>query len=273
MSGTSRLAGHRTGVRILQVTDLHILAGVGQTLLGVDTEKSCRNVFDKIRQEEDDVALILLTGDLVQDPCISSYSRLYSWLQEMDWAFYCLPGNHDDPRLMVSTLVGNNVHFQPHILLDHWQIICLDSAIWSSPGGYLDSKQLALLENCLVAYPEHHALIALHHHAVTSGSAWMDTMVLGNADEFLAILERFQQVRLVLSGHVHQVMDVNRGSLRLLATPSTCFQFTPQSEQFALDEIPPGYRWLELFDDGTFDTGVRRLEHSPKGLDMASEGY
>lgn len=260
-------------VRILQITDLHILAQPGQTLLGVDTGRSFSDVLQKARREQSDVRLVLLTGDLAQDPVVETYTRLRGWLQTSGWEYYCLPGNHDDPALMAASLCGSRVHYQQQILLDHWQIICLDSSVRGSPGGFLAEAQLDYLEACLSRYPGHHALVALHHHPILTGSAWLDTMVLGNKDSFMVLLQRFPQVRVVLSGHVHQCMSLDRNGVRFLATPATCFQFKPHTEAFALDEKPPGYRWLELGDEGSFTTGVERLDDLPQGLDRASSGY
>jgi 3',5'-cyclic-AMP phosphodiesterase len=48
--------------------------------------------------------------------------------------------------------------------------------------------------------------------------------------------------------------------VRLLAVPSTCAQFLPHSEQFAVDPSPPGYRRLTLRSDGSIDTEVLRVE-------------
>jgi len=101
----------------------------------------------------------------------------------------------------------------------------------------------------------------------------MDTMVLENADEFLTVIQKHPHARVVVFGHVHQAMDEVRGRLRLLASPSTCFQFKPKSLAFALDRVPPGYRWIELYSDGTIDTGVERLPEMPAGLEFTSNGY
>ena len=48
-----------------------------------------------------------------------------------------------------------------------------------------------------------------------TGAAWLDTMILGNAEEFFALLARFPQVKAVVFGHIHQAMDVSRDGLRL----------------------------------------------------------
>jgi 3',5'-cyclic-AMP phosphodiesterase len=60
-------------------------------------------------------------------------------------------------------------------------------------------------------------------------------------------------------GHVHQQHDSLRRGVRMLATPSTCAQFLPHSEQFAIDAAPPGYRCLSLHADGRIETEVRRV--------------
>jgi Icc protein len=260
-------------VRILQITDLHFLAETNHTLLGVDTERSFAAVLEATNLKNETADFALLTGDLVQDPCVASYQRLQKWLTRLEIPCYCLPGNHDDVGLMGEILPGGNIHCQPQILLDRWQIICLDSTIPRHPGGRLANSQLDLLDTLLDEQPERYALVALHHHPVLSGSAWMDTMVLENANEFFAVLKKHPQARVVVFGHVHQEMDCRKDALRLIATPSTCFQFKPRNASFALDEIPAGYRWIELYSDGTMDTGVRRIEEIPAGLDFSCRGY
>jgi Icc protein len=44
--------------------------------------------------------------------------------------------------------------------------------------------------------------------------------------------------------------------VRYMATPATCAQFKPRSDDFALDDKPPGYRVLELMPDGSIATEV-----------------
>jgi 3',5'-cyclic-AMP phosphodiesterase len=60
-------------------------------------------------------------------------------------------------------------------------------------------------------------------------------------------------------GHVHQQFDSRRKGVRLLSVPSTCAQFLPHADQFALDPSPPGYRRLTLCADGSIDTEVIRV--------------
>jgi Icc protein len=60
-------------------------------------------------------------------------------------------------------------------------------------------------------------------------------------------------------GRARQPFEGLRRGVRLLATPSTCAQFQPRSDQFVIDNQPPAYRLLTLHSNGAIDTGVHML--------------
>jgi Icc protein len=271
----SSVRQHRAVIRIVQITDFHLLAKEHSRMLGVDTQASLEAVLQTVCEFREPPDVFLLTGDLVQDPEPATYRRLHRLLSELPAPVYCLPGNHDDVGLMAEALAdGHFIFMQPRIALAGWDIICLNSTIANDPCGHLSDDELDLLDRLLLQIPpENHVLVSFHHSPVLTGSRWLDTMVLDNAGDLFERLERYPNVRGIIMGHVHQHLDVRRGSLRLLACPSTCFQFKPHSRDFALDPLPQGYRWLELHPDGHVETGVERLVAVPSGLDLASGGY
>ncbi len=260
-------------IRIVQITDFHLLDDPARTMMGINTEQSFLAALDLAWRNHPGVDLFLLTGDLVQDATAATYRRLREYLDVLPVPCYCLPGNHDEAAKIRQFLLGGNIALQSQILLDGWQIICLDSTIPNDPGGCLPPEQMALLEAKLAEQPGRHAIVCLHHSPLPTGAAWLDTMMLANHEELFALCQRFPQVKAVVFGHIHQIMDVWRDGLRLLGCPSTCFQFHPDSEDFALDFLPQGYRWLELYPDGEIKTDVVRLDAVPAGLNMASGGY
>lgn len=260
-------------VRILQITDFHFCSRPGERLLGVDTEETFRDTLATALDEGFAPDMALLTGDLAQDAGLSAYRRLKKYLSLLPCPAYGLPGNHDDPTLMASALAGERIHFEPRIMLDHWQILCLNSTLPGVPVGRLASAQMDLMEGFLHEYPERYCLIALHHHPVPSGSAWMDTMQLENGAEFFSRLKGYPQVRGIVFGHVHQEMELEHRGLRILGTPSTCFQFKPSQAEFALDPVPSGYRWIELYPDGQIHSRIGRAAALPAGLNFAAGGY
>ncbi len=88
------------------------------------------------------------------------------------------------------------------------------------------------------------------------GSHWLDQVGLRNAEAFFAVLDRHSRARAVIWGHVHQEYAGQRGALALYGTPSTCAQFRPRIDGFAIDSLPPGFRILELGADGSIATAV-----------------
>lgn len=260
-------------VHIVQLTDFHLLANPDLGMMGIDTEESFASVVEAVRKERKGIDLFLLTGDLAQDPVAAVYRRLKPRLQALSAPCYCLPGNHDDASLIRDVLTDGTIFAQPRIVLDRWQIVLLNSTIPDDAGGCLPDSELERLESMLADRPDLHALVCLHHSPLPTGAEWLDTMMLSNADRLAAVTARYPLARTVVCGHVHQAMDRIWGHLRVLSCPSTCFQFSPTSRTFALDALPPGYRWLLLHPDGRVETEVVRTASLPKGLDMSSGGY
>ncbi len=225
---------------------------------GVDTEASFKAVLEHALNRHTDIDLILVTGDLAQTPCDYSYQLIDQVLQNTGIPGLCLPGNHDDPLLMQSIFNGV-IGYQKHLILQNWQIIALSSHKAGSEGGFLADAEQQTLHQTLTQHPQP-ALIAVHHHPVPCGSRWMDRMIISNAETLFNTIQPFSQVKGVVFGHIHQVLDREYQGIRLLGCPSTCFQFKPQSEHYALDQQPAGYRVLDLQTDGSFTTDIIRLE-------------
>jgi Icc protein len=154
-----------------------------------------------------------------------------------------------------------------------WQILLLDSTVPGADGGALAPAELGWLDEALGATGAPHALVCLHHAPLPTGSEWLDTMVLSNADAFFSVLDRHARVRGVLFGHIHQTFEAERNGVRILASPSTCVQFAKVRPRFGVDPRPPGYRWLGLAPDGAIHTRVRRLARPVGGLDLGAGGY
>jgi Icc protein len=260
-------------ITILQLSDLHVMQASEGRLLGIETERYFHACIEQAFAEQRHFDLILLTGDLAQEPCTETYQRILTRLEIYKTPCVCLPGNHDDYEMMLQVLNTDSVNCRKQVFLGNWQVVSLNSRIPNDPGGRLESGELDFLENCLSNNPERNALIAVHHHVLPTNSPWMDTMIIDNSWELLALVDKFPQVKAITTGHIHQVMDVWKGTLRVLGAPSTCFQFTPATPKFSVDDTAPGYRLLELYADGRIETGVARLPEPLTGLQPTEDGY
>jgi 3',5'-cyclic-AMP phosphodiesterase len=141
-----------------------------------------------------------------------------------------------------------------------WLLVMLDSYLHGMASGRLGAPELARLDAALAAHPERHALVCLHHHPVAAGSRWLDAVSLENPAALFEVLDRHANVRLLVWGHAHQAWEGTRNGVRLLCTPSTCAQFKPGSDTFAIDTRPPAYRWFRLHADGRAESGVEWVD-------------
>ncbi|CAM3605073.1 Calcineurin-like phosphoesterase domain-containing protein [Bordetella sputigena] len=243
-------------VLVVQLTDPHLYAAPA-VMLGVNTDASLRAVVAAIRRDHGDADLLLATGDLSQDGSEMSYHRFADAVAPLGMPVRCLPGNHDAPAALQRAL---GVWTEPVNDLGPWRIVMLDSHADGSNAGHLERDQFELLDHALGTARGRPALVAMHHNAVQVSADWRDPMMLDNAAELFRHLTRWGNARILLWGHVHQDFDRRRGNVRMLATPSTCFQFAIRDGRHRLDPQPPGYRWLKLYPDGSIATGVRRLD-------------
>jgi 3',5'-cyclic AMP phosphodiesterase CpdA len=100
----------------------------------------------------------------------------------------------------------------------------LDTVRPGQVGGHVDAAQLAWLDRTLTANAGKTVIIVGHHallplHALDEGAAWSD-MLVDNAAEVRAVLERHRNVLAVVSGHHHLAASRVSGTVLYLASPS-----------------------------------------------------
>ncbi|MGR5132809.1 3',5'-cyclic-AMP phosphodiesterase [Vibrio alfacsensis] len=261
-------------IKLLQITDTHLFAADEGSLLSVRTADSFTAVVQEVHHRQVPFDYILATGDISQDHSAESYQRFAEGIAPLEKDCFWLPGNHDYKPNMGSVLPSAQIQSVEHRLLGEcWQLVLLDSQVVGVPHGRLSDQQLSLLEEKLAENPQRHTLVLLHHHPLLVGSAWLDQHTLKDAEAFWQIVERFENVKGILCGHVHQDMNVLHHGIRVMATPSTCVQFKPNSDDFALDSQSPGWRELELHRNGEITTQVSRLADGLFLPDFSSNGY
>ncbi|MGH8495931.1 MAG: 3',5'-cyclic-AMP phosphodiesterase [Gammaproteobacteria bacterium] len=246
-------------IRLLQITDPHLYAGDDGELGGVNTAASLRAVLETVQEDRWPPRAILATGDLVQDHSRAGYERFRDALGGFGIPVHCIPGNHDEPALMRELLDTPPFSYCGVAGYGSWTIPLLSTWLERNPGGRLGPAELERLERALSAHARNHVLVCLHHQPVPMGSPWIDEVGLADAADFLSVIDRHDNVRAVLWGHVHQESERERAGVLMMSTPSTSAQFEPHSKTFTYETARPGWRWLSLHADGTVETEVGRL--------------
>ncbi len=248
-------------VRLLQFSDTHLSGDPDATLRGVACLPALRRTLQEAQRRYSRHDAVLLTGDLVQDDPDG-----YRWIKETfrssSKPVLCLPGNHDIPAHMHASLKGEPFQICGTRQFERWIVVMLDSWLQNQAMGEIGAEQLAILQATLRTHRNLHALVCLHHQPIAMGSRWLDEVGLKDAEGFMRIIRSSPNVRGVLWGHVHQSLDAFIHGIRFMATPSTCAQFLPGSDGFAIDTRPPGYRTIELMPDGSIVSEVCWVEQA-----------
>lgn len=266
-------------IRVLQITDCHLGEHVGEQLAGMDTDASLDYVLAQIDSEQQNPArkadLLVATGDLANHGNTEAYRRLQDKLENLALPSAWLPGNHDDIHKMLE--VVDEAQLPGVVFAGNWVIVMLDSTIPDRVEGEIGPAELDRLAGVLDQLPEDcHIMICVHHQVLPVGSKWLDQQQIADFQKLIEILAGEKRLRLVVSGHVHQDSTMQHSDtpgVEFITSPSTCIQFAPATCDFKIDNQLPGYRWFDLHADGSFKTGISRVEKADLSMDLASSGY
>ena len=137
-------------VRLLQITDTHLMGDPAAAMRGVVTLESLRRVLRATRARIEDADALLLTGDVVHDDA-DGYAWIRAELGALRKPVLCIPGNHDDPELMRAGLAGEPFRHCGHHDFGGWRVVMLDSTVRGDAAGELAPAELRRLEAALGA--------------------------------------------------------------------------------------------------------------------------
>jgi Icc protein len=238
-------------IRVLHLTDPHLFADADGDLRGTVTQESLQRVLDHYEAGDWRADRALITGDLIQDDSAEAYDRFRELLLPLNMRMHCVPGNHDIRDFMRPICSRPPFSYCAKEEIRDWLLLGLDSCIKGDAGGEIAQEEFDRLDLIIDDSLAKHIMICLHHPPIPMGSAWLDTVALRNGDKLLERLQAADRVRLIVFGHVHQPYDAEHLGMQVIGTPSTCSQFKPGSDDFALDDRPPAYRRITLNGDGT----------------------
>lgn len=247
-----------TALKLTQITDLHLGPTPDFTCRNIATYQTLKAVLAAIERDGRGEDRLLLTGDIASDGQAQAYRQLDQLLSAQNKQALWLPGNHDRMDLMHKNFV--HFPFMPVFEDKNWAIIMLDSSLPDQPEGFISKDQMHQLEQYMDNLAHKNILVTMHHSPVAVNSLWVDKHRIANHSLLHKLLVAHGKVRAVINGHIHQEHQADWDGITVYATPSTCFQFKPKVTDFTLDDRPPAYRWIDLYDDGKINTGVKYLQ-------------
>ena len=231
-------------MRIAFITDPHI--GLpDETPQGVDVRQNFLNALAALPDLKPDC--VILGGDL----CSTTGNRLiYEWVKnQMDTLpipYYVVAGNHDDSTMLADVFQKtHDVHegeLYYALPLNGRPVLFLDTA-----RGKMSDTQWTWLHDHLTALRDDSVLIVMHHPPLPADVPFMDAnYAFQQPDEFLSLLQELPCHITVVCGHYHVEKVVQRGNLLVLLSPSTFYQMSQNTTEFAINHYRVGIREINI---------------------------
>ncbi|MBS83247.1 MAG: hypothetical protein CMD65_03835 [Gammaproteobacteria bacterium] len=249
-----------TDINLIQITDLHLTKSKSTIIQGINTYRSAQNIIKEIENKYNKLDGLILTGDLVDDQTDIGYQNLKKLLANIKCPIYLIPGNHDSPSAMKS-ICDDRIKFINNCeLSNNWVVFLFNTKLTKTHSGIFNNNDINQLDELLQKYPKKYFIIFLHHPPINIDSPWMDSMSIKNPDKLYKLIKKYNTIKGVFCGHVHQEFETVMYSTKIYTTPSTCHQYTPKATEFSLDHsLNPGYRFISLHNNGILKTKVFRL--------------
>lgn len=257
-------------ISIIQISDLHLFNDINQLYNQINPNDNLNQILQIIQKKFSDSDLLAVTGDLLQEPNQHNYHQLFTRLETLGIPHIAIAGNHDVTMELDSHLpffqrrhvaIEADERLVHHHIIEseHWQFIFLNSSIMGKIAGYFCQETLNWLQHTLQNSSKYCAIFA-HHPMLKVGSAWIDQHWLTNSDEFWQTVSPFQdKLKAIFVGHVHQAHHFMQHGISLYTCPATSVQFKPYCDDYTLDDLSAGFRWIKFFHDGSIHTEIVRM--------------
>lgn len=248
--------------RIVQISDTHLFEDPDGILLETRTRTGTESVINHVRENVGQFDRLVISGDLVHEEGRLAYQQLKELIA--DWVDIALviPGNHDNRQSLKEAFPENAAPLASAAVFANqvggWQLIGLDSLKEGHVEGEIEPAQSQWLVDLLASNPQPTAIF-MHHPAYSIGSEWLDRIGLQEPERFAQLVAAAPHVKLISAGHVHQDSEGQIAHASAYTLPSASVQFAVGTAKFALGDDAPGYRLIDLENDGSFSTQVVRV--------------
>lgn len=221
-------------MKFVQLSDIHyslVREDTSYKLLS-QTRPLLRDAISQINNTKN-VKFVIITGDGIDRPTKDSLYSLTDELNTLKYDWYYALGNHDtttdgyltkDNFLKILREKNSKYTFDKSYYTFKpqrgFRVIVLDGAKNKgiSSHGILPEEQLVWLDSVLEKSKNDTVLIFLHFPLVTPYESKNHEII--NADEFKAVLKKYDMPIAIFSGHYHAAKITKRGNILHVSSPS-----------------------------------------------------
>jgi 3',5'-cyclic AMP phosphodiesterase CpdA len=204
-------------LRILHLSDTHLLGDVAGRHNGVDTTRALDRVLARAADVEG-IGLVVVSGDLSEDGSPASYERLRErvdpFAAQRGAPVAYVMGNHDAAQGFEQVLGAREGAFE----VGGFRVLRLDTSVPRAGYGELFPAQLDALRAQLATPAERGTIVVMHHAPIPAWTALLRALELQNTDAALDAISS-GDVRLVLAGHYHHAVSGRAGRVPVIVAP------------------------------------------------------
>ena len=236
-------------MKILHLSDIH-LTKHGEIIWGADTLSNLNKALDKIK-EIPNIDAIIISGDISNDGSLWTYEYIDGQFGKLNIPVYCCPGNHDNIRVMMTEFSPKFIKIVDKTIIAGWQFYFLNSVVrdekeptQNKARGLLSKNSLCQLEQDL-KQNNIPTIIVLHHPPKEPGG-WINRRLLDNRNEFNDLIKQYNNVKLVLYGHIHYSTQNYNGNIIYSSASSIGYAFDKYLPNFQIAKGQEGFNLIEL---------------------------
>ena len=215
--------------KFIVISDLHVVPE-GELSHSIDTAARLQDVVEHINANHADAAFCAVAGDLTDHGEVSAYERARKELGRLMVPCYPTIGNHDD-RDNFDCCFPDLVNPETYRIdrcfdVSGQRVIMLDSVSNGEHGGSLTGQQLEWVEARLMEARDRPAIVILHHN-ITKLMVSTDGIRLLNGGDLVDVLKKHDDIRHVISGHVHLTSSGTVGGIPFTTISGNHYNIAP----------------------------------------------
>jgi len=228
-------------INIAQITDPHISPDDTKRY-GIDNRSRFLKTLSNIKKYG--VDLLVITGDMaLSNGELESYIWLRKQLDEYNFNYITIPGNHDNAQLMLKIMHDIDINIDSEYYFykdfDNHRLVFMDSS-----NNIISKDQLLWLKD-LNDNSINDISVFVHHPLDYGNCAFMDSKYsLENIREVKELLVQCKKIKHIFSGHYHTGKEYEIGHIKQFIAPSTWFQLDTVSKDFKMDS--KNFGWLQI---------------------------
>lgn len=232
-------------MKIAHLSDLHIDSSKDE-IYGVKPYENLLKAISLLKSYQD-IELAIITGDISNDGCQSSYILADKAFAQLRFPVYILNGNHDNAQVLFN-MTFLKFKYVPVFSQKEIDFISVNTVAIAEDGtnrsrGVLPQRELDRVKR-MIDEGERKKILLMHHPATETGS-WLDKRILENRHQFIDCVSSSDKVIAVLSGHNHFASNEHIGNCLYSTAPSVSTSFHKDRGPFE-EVFMPGFNILTI---------------------------